>query len=415
MLAVFLFQHFSAAIRITYSRFSLRRRITHFVKYPANVTINQINQNKLVRSMWAISIAVTTGAVFLMPSSSAAIPSPFVQGVESSFGVLAGTAVTNTGPSQITGTAGSNIGVSTGSSIDGGISIGTGILHTNDAEAIAAKSAMGVTNAILTGASDAVVATELGGLTLAPGVHSAASFLTLTGILTLNAGGNADAIFIIKSPSTLVTAVSSSVVLAGSAQTCNVYWQIGSSATLAVDSIFAGQLYAATSITAQTRAVIRGQLLADTGAVTLDSNIIVNDSCGSVTTTPAPIVVATPSYGGGGYTVPAPVQDSSIASINSAVCSATTVAVKISPTESKSFTIDVYNGLTPMLATQTFLCTEAVVVPVVVPTEVPVVTPTETGGELPITSTNDYNNLLAGIAISFLGASGVLLRKRTQK
>jgi LPXTG-motif cell wall-anchored protein len=413
------------------------------------MTINQRKQNKLVRSMWAISIAVTTGSVVLMSSSSAAIPSPFVQGVESSFGVLAGTSVTNTGPSQISGTAGSNMGVSTGSSIDGGISIGTGVLHSNDAAAIAAKSAMVVTNAILTGASDAVVATELGGLTLAPGVHSAASFLTLTGVLTLNAGGNADAIFIIKSPSTLVTAVSSSVVLTGSAQACNVYWQIGSSATLAVDSIFTGQLYAATSITAQTRAVIRGQLLAGTGAVTLDSNIIVNDSCGSDTTTPAPIVVPTPSYGGG-YTAPAPVQSSSIASINSAVCSvtsgyvatltgvfptpvaniaingnniasdrwtqtATTVAVQIPPTDTKSFTIDVYNGLTPMLASQTFLCTEAVVVPIAVPTEVPVVTPTETGGELPKTSTNDYNNLFAGIAISFLGASGVLLRKRTQK
>ena len=228
-----------------------------------------------------------------------------------------------------------------------------------------------------------------------------------------------------------------------------MYWQIGSSATLAVDSIFTGQLYAATSITAQTRAVIRGQLLAGTGAVTLDSNIIVNDSCGSDTTTPAPIVVPTPSYGGG-YTAPAPVQSSSIASINSAVCSvtsgyvatltgvfptpvaniaingnniasdrwtqtATTVAVQIPPTDTKSFTIDVYNGLTPMLASQTFLCTEAVVVPIAVPTEVPVVTPTETGGELPKTSTNDYNNLFAGIAISFLGASGVLLRKRTQK
>jgi LPXTG-motif cell wall-anchored protein len=144
------------------------------------------------------------------------------------------------------------------------------------------------------------------------------------------------------------------------------------------------------------------------------------------------------------------VQDSSITSINSAVCSvtsgyvatltgafptpianiavngnnidstrwtqtATTVAVQIPPTDSKTFTIDVYNGLTPMLASQTFLCTEAVVVPVVVPAEVPVVTPTETGGELPKTATSDYNYLLAGLAISLLGGSSLLLRKGTQK
>jgi LPXTG-motif cell wall-anchored protein len=183
--------------------------------------------------------------------------------------------------------------------------------------------------------------------------------------------------------------------------------------------------------------------------VTLDSNIIVNDSCGSVTTTPAPIVVSVP-YSGGGYTAPSPVQDSSITSINSAVCSvtsgyvatltgafptpvaniavngnniasdrwtqtATTVAVQLPASETKSFTIDVYNGLTPMLTTQTFSCTEAVVVPVVVPTEVPVVTPTETGGELPKTSTSDYNYLLAGLLISLLGGSSLLLRKGTQK
>ena len=452
MLAVFLAQYFSIAIRITFSRFSLRGTFSIFARYCVNMTINQSNQNKLVRSIWAISVAVTTGAVFLMPSSSAALPSPFTQGVESPFGVLAGTAVTNTGPSQITGTAGSNIGVSTGTSIDGGVSIGTGVLHSNDTEAIAAKSAMGVTNAILTGATpetaDSAIASELGGRTLVSGTYQAAAGLNITGTLTLDANNIAGAVFIIKTASTLVTAASSTVVLANGAQACNVYWQIGSSATLATDSIFAGQLYAATSITAQTRAVIRGQLLADTGAVTLDSNIIVNDSCGSVTSTPAAITVSIPYSSG--YAVPAPVQSSSIASINNAVCSATTgyiatltgifptpianiaingnnvasdrwtqtattVAVQIPPTDTKTFTIDVYNGLTPMLASQTFLCTEAVVVPVVVPTEVPLVTPTETGGELPKTSTNEYNYLLAGIAVSFLGASGVLLRKRTQK
>jgi hypothetical protein len=162
VLAVFLSQYFSVALRITFSPLSLHERITIFVEYPANMNIQSNNKIKLIRSIWIVTIVVTTGAAFLMPTSTAALPSPFAQGVESSFGILAGTEVTNTGPSQIVGSAGSNIGVSTGSSIGGGISIGTGVLHSNDAEAIAAKSAMGVTNAILAG----ILISLLGGSSL---------------------------------------------------------------------------------------------------------------------------------------------------------------------------------------------------------------------------------------------------------
>jgi type VI secretion system secreted protein VgrG len=443
VLAVFLSQHFSVAIRISFSPFSLRRRIKDFSEYPANMTIQSNNKIKLIRSTWIVALVVTIGAAFLMPASTAVTPT-FTQGSESTYGVLAGSAVTNTGVSTISGSAGSNVGVSTGTSIDAGISIGTGVLHSNDAAAIAAKVAFTNTYNVLAGATGTSVAQQLGGLTLLAGVHTAASSLLITGTLTLDAQNDANAVFIIQAPaSTLTTAAGNSVVaLSNGAQACNVYWQIGSSATLGTGTTFVGHIYANTSITATTGATIRGQLLAGSGAVTLDTNTIINDNCATVT---PPVI-----YSGGGYTAPAPVQSSSIASINSAVCSvtsgyvatltgvfptpvaniavngnniasdrwtqtATTVAVQIPPTDTKSFTIDVYNGLTPMLASQTFLCTEAVVVPVVVPTEIPVVTPTETGGELPKTSTNDYNYLLAGIAVSFLGASGVLLRKRTQK
>lgn len=387
-----------------------------------------------------------------MPASTAV--TTITQGTESTYGILAGTTVTNTGPSQISGTAGSDIGVSPGSAIATGISIGTGIRHSNDAAAIAAKVAQSVTNTLLGDDTGLItVPSELGGTTLIPGAYEATAGLNITGTLTLDAGGFSEKIFVFKTPSTLVTATSSRVVLINGAQACNVYWQVGSSATLGSYSKFVGQIYAATSITANTRAAIRGQLLPYTGAVTLQSNIIVNDSCGPETAEPAEIADEIPSFGGG-YTAPAPVQSSSIASISTAVCSAsagyiavmmgtfptavaniavngsnvdtsrwsqsaTSVSVQIPATEAKSFTIDVYNGLTPMLASQTFLCTDAVVVPVVVPTEtpteIPVVVTTEVGGELPITSTNNYNNLLAGIGISLLGGSGVLLRKRTQK
>jgi hypothetical protein len=72
------------------------------------MNIQSNNKIKLIRSIWIVTIVVTTGAAFLMPASTAALPSPFAQGVESSFGILAGTEVTNTGPSQIVGSAGSN-------------------------------------------------------------------------------------------------------------------------------------------------------------------------------------------------------------------------------------------------------------------------------------------------------------------
>ena len=446
MLAVFLSQYFSVALRITFSPLSLHERITIFVEYPANMNIQSNNKIKLIRSIWIVTIVVTTGAAFLMPASTAVTPT-ITKGAASSFAVLAGETVTNTGATVISGTAGGEVGVYAGTAIVPGTPPWTisGAVHSADTAAQDAKTAFTTTYNVLAGATGTAVDQQLGGSTLLAGVYSNASSLLLTGTLTLNAQNDANAIFIIKAGTTLTTAAgagNSTVLLTNGAQACNVYWQVGSSATIETYSTFVGNVYANVSITAKTGAAIRGQLLAGSGAVTLDTNTIVNDNCATIST-PVP-------YSGGGYTAPAPVQDSSITSINSAVCSvtsgyvatltgvfptpvaniavngnniasdrwtqtATTVSVQLPASETKSFTIDVYNGLTPMLATQTFLCTEAVVVPVVVPTEVPVVTPTETGGELPKTSTSDYNYLLAGLLISLLGGSSLLLRKGTQK
>jgi len=123
---------------------------------------------------------------------------------------------------------------------------------------------------------------------LTPGVYNSISgTFQITGTLTLDAQGDPSAVFIFQTASTLVTASSSSVSLINSALPCKVFWKVGSSATLGTDSQFVGHLFALTSITANTGAVIRGQLLARNGSVTLDHNTITNNVC---TITPLPAI-----------------------------------------------------------------------------------------------------------------------------
>jgi hypothetical protein len=128
------------------------------------------------------------------------------------------------------------------------------------------------------------VSADLGGQTLTPGVYNSATSLGLTGALTLDAQGNANAVFIFQAGSTLTTASASSVNLVNGAQACNVFWQIGSSATLGTASTFRGSILALTSITATTGATVDGRLLARNGATTLDSNTVTRAQCAA----PAP-------------------------------------------------------------------------------------------------------------------------------
>lgn len=138
------------------------------------------------------------------------------------------------------------------------------------------------------------VATELGGTTVMAGVYdSSAGTFGITGTLTLDAAGDADAVFIFQMESTLITAGSSSIVLTNGAQACNVFWQVGSSATLGTDSTFKGNILALTSATLTTGANVEGRVLARNGAVTLDTNVITKATC-SVPPTPAPIPEPTP-------------------------------------------------------------------------------------------------------------------------
>lgn len=205
-------------------------------------------------------------------------------GAASTYAVIAGSTITNTGSSVITG----NIGLSPGTSITG-FPPGTVTGTTDAADATSLSAQNAATAAYLVAAGETpfttVAAGTLGGNTLTPGVYQSGSSLALTGTLTLDGGGNPDAVFIFQAASTLTTASSSSVVLTGGAQACNVFWQVGSSATLGTTTAFVGTILAQTAVTLDTGANVDGRVFAQTGAVTLDGNTITVPTCAAVATT----------------------------------------------------------------------------------------------------------------------------------
>ncbi len=205
---------------------------------------------------------------------------PTQLGTAQSFAVLGGSTVTNTGPTIITG----DLGVAPGTAITGfppGTVVG-GAIHDDDALALQAQNAN--TTAYNTLASKACntvfgVPTDIGGLTLVPGVYCFSSSAQLTGALTLDAGGDSNAAWVFKVASTLITASNASVLLINGASSCNVAWQVGSSATIGTGTNFVGDILALTSITLTTNATLSGRALAQNGAVTMDSNTVTISAC----------------------------------------------------------------------------------------------------------------------------------------
>lgn len=194
-------------------------------------------------------------------------------GLAEDFAVLGATTVTNTGPTILNG----DLGLFPGTSVTGfppGIVNGT--MFINDTMAMEAQAAALVAYNQLVGlVPTATLTGSLGGLTLLPGVYQITSSAQLNGTLTLNGNGMADPQFVFQIGSTLTTGSASSVVEINGANASNLYWQVGSSATLGTNSQFNGTLIANTSDTLTTGATVtNGHIFALNGAVTLDSNII---------------------------------------------------------------------------------------------------------------------------------------------
>lgn len=219
------------------------------------------------RSLLVLSVA--TLAALIWPMTALAATNPGLATARK-FAVLAGQTVTNTGPTVITG----QLGVSPGNAVTGFPPGQSGPQHKGDAVALQAQSDLTIayTNAAAERCPKAhnFTGANLGGMTLVPGVYCQTTAPTLTGTLTLNGSG----IYIFQIGSTLITASGASVVLIGGARPCQVFWQVGSSATIATSTSFVGTIMALTSIEMKTGASLEGRALARNGAVTLDTNTI---------------------------------------------------------------------------------------------------------------------------------------------
>jgi hypothetical protein len=223
---------------------------------------------------------VTVGGLFIAVSGIVQAATSVGLGTADEFAVLAGAGITNTGPTTITG----DIGTFPTTTITGESDITLiGTNHGGDAVTQGAKDDLVTAYNDAAGQGPAsTITADLGGSTLVAGVYNSASSLGLTGTLTLDAAGDPNAVFIFQAGSTLTTAVDSSVELINGAQSCNVFWQVGSSATLGTDSTFIGSILALESISLTTGATVDGRLLARNGAVTLDTNTVTRSVCAAV-------------------------------------------------------------------------------------------------------------------------------------
>lgn len=240
----------------------LKKAVGGFV----DVSYLRMKRNSLLASLgFAVLLSLAqTGAAL------AATAPPL--GVASSFAVLGGATVTNTGTTTINGDLGVWPGTITGSAMTV-----NGTIHAADATAQNAQTDVTTAYNNLVGQAcnfGPLGATDLAGATLVPGVYCYSSTLENSGILTLDAQGNPNAVWVFRIESTLTTASGSSVLMINGGQNSNVFWQVGSSATLNTNTTLIGNILALTSITLNAGTTVSGRVLARNGTVTLDTNTV---------------------------------------------------------------------------------------------------------------------------------------------
>ena len=222
---------------------------------------------KLIRSLKAAGVAAAASLLIFTPAAHAATAPPL--GAADTFSVLGGSTVTNVGPTIISG----DLGVSPGTSITGfPPGVVTGTIYSG-AGSLAGTAQTATVNAYNILAAEATTTNltgqDLGGLTLTPGVYTFNSSAQLTGNLILNPLGNPNATFVFQTGTTITTATGATVTILGGVSDPNVFWQIGSSATLGTGTAFEGNILALQSITLDPSATIStGRALAINGAVT---------------------------------------------------------------------------------------------------------------------------------------------------
>lgn len=227
------------------------------------------------RSKWLLMGLALTVALLFPHQGAAAGQEPVNLGSASSFAVLAGTQITGNAATTIEG----NVGVSPAGAITG-ITPGmvSGTIHTNDP--IAAQAQLDLVTAFDDAAGRTIGAIPhlpvLGdGEILPPGLYTSnAAYFSITGNLTLDAQGDPDAVWIFQMSSTLLPAASSQVILINGARSRNIFWQIGSAATLGANAVLAGNLLALEAITMGAGARLDGRALVQHTFVTLDANAI---------------------------------------------------------------------------------------------------------------------------------------------
>jgi len=192
-------------------------------------------------------------------------------GAAANYGVLAGQSVSNSGATMIN----ADLGIWPGGTLTGAPTVSGTTQLANSASQSAQGALTAAYNDAAGRAAGSTIAGDLGGMTLAPGVRKSTSTLEITSAdLTLDAGGNSNAVFIFQIASSFTVAVGRSVILSGGAQASNIFWQVGSSATLNSNCNVSGNILALTTVTMGTGATLNGRAMARNASVTLLSNTI---------------------------------------------------------------------------------------------------------------------------------------------